>query len=76
MAVVKAEEEVTTDKAVSALRKMKREGADVDPKNKEHQLAYITLRDTNPRVKAEEIVNYLASQTTNVSVGAETLMEY
>ena len=76
MAALKAEAEVTTEKAMNALRHMRREGFAVDPKNKEHQVAYITLRDTNPRVKAEELVNDLASQTTNVSVGAETLMEY
>ena len=73
---VKAEAEVTTEKAVSALRNMKREGSKVEPQNKEHQAAYITLRDTNPRVKGGELLNYLASQTTNVSVGAETALEY
>ena len=73
---VKAEAEVTTEKALSALRGMKRDGFKVEPHNKEHQAAYITLRDTNPRVKGNELLNYLESQTTSVSFGAETALEY
>ena len=76
MAALKAEAEVTTEKAVNALRHMRRQGHVVDPKNREHQLAYISLRDTTPRVEGEDLANYLESQTTNVAAGAEAIQEY
>ena len=76
LAVVQAEAEVTTEKALSALRGMKRDGFKVEPHNKEHQAAYITLRDTNARVKPHDLLNYLESQTTSVSYGAETALEF
>ena len=76
LAVVQAEAEVTIDKAVSALGGMKRAGFAVQPHNKKHQAAYITLRDTLSRVKPHDLLNYLESQTTSVSYGAKTALEF
>ena len=76
MAVVQGDTEVTIDKAVSALGYMQRQGFAVEPHNKKHQAAYITLRDTLPRVKPHDLLNYLESQTTSVSYGAETALEF
>ena len=76
LAVVQAEAEVTIDKAVSALGGMKRQGFAVEPHNKKHQAAYITLRDTLPRVKPHDLLNYLDTQTQSVSYGAETWLDF
>ena len=76
MAALKKEAEVTKDQACAALRHMRRAGHNVDPKNKDRQVAYITLRDTHERVDGEQLENYLESQTTNVATGAEAIQEY
>ena len=77
MAALKKEAEVTKEQACNALRHMRRQGyQNVDSKNKEHQQAYITLRDTHERVDGEQLENYLESLTTNVATGAESIQEY
>ena len=76
MAALKKEAEVTKEQACNALRPMHRNGyVNIDAKNKEHQQAYITLRDTHLRVDGEQLENYLEPLTTNVAIGAEAYQE-
>ena len=77
MAALKKEAEVTREQACNALRHMHRQGyLNIDSKNKEHQQAYITLRDTHPRVDGSTLEDYLSSLSTNVAIGAESIQEY
>ena len=66
MAALKKEAEVTREQACNALRHMHRQGyLNIDSKNKEHQQAYITLRDTHARVTAVIMDDSLTSLSTS-----------
>ena len=64
------------DRALNALRTMRRNGVPVDPDNQVHVEAYFTMLGRPQRLTAQRLVDYINSLQETVNTGEETKYDF